>query len=339
MGGAAAAPDGAAATVEQAAFDAVMLGQRDDGQLRLVEIPVRRQGAAVLARIRVAEHDFLAIAVGRHQRPVDLVRQQLFENLLTALQVVHRFEQRRDQDAAEPVAAAVAAQADQARQQHHFHHVRGAVRHRNHVGAEHFVAHFGLQLRHAAEHRERLARLVVQRGIVHRDRVDIADPGGQALQAFGFVRAGIIEIGIDLLQHGGDGARMHGRFLTNIELQQVKAEAFHQPDQRLQILLGDDAVAVADQRIAQQIQVVEESGGVFIRQMRGEARHIGQALVDVGQVGIQPRQHDRRHAAVGFAAVDLHRGAAEHLFAELFFIGRSGAPGTRRTACTSRCCG
>ena len=44
--------------------------------------------------------------------------------------------------------------------------------------------------------------------------------------------------------------------------------------------------------------------------------------MDVGQVGIQPRQHHRRHAAVGFAAVDLHRGAAEHLFAEGFFVFR-----------------
>ena len=183
------------------------------------------------------------------------------------LQVVHRLEQRRNLNAAEPVTPIVAAQANQPCQQHHFHHVRSAVRHRNHIGAKDLIAHFGLQLGHAPEHGERLARFIVQRCIVHPDRVDVADPRGQSLQTFGFGRAGVIEIGIDLLQHCGDRAGMDGRLLADVELQQMETETFDQTDQRLQILHGNDAVAMADQRIAHQIEIVEESRGVFIRQM------------------------------------------------------------------------
>ena len=64
--------------------------------------------------------------------------------------------------------------------------------------------------------------------------------------------------------------------------------------------------------------------------MRGEARHIGQALVDVGQIGIQPRQHHCSHPPVGFTAVYLDRRSTEHLFTKLGFIFRQLGQKRRR---------
>jgi hypothetical protein len=171
-------------------------------------------------------------------------------------------------DVAIPAAGQPPGQPGLGGQQHDFHDVRGAVGHRDHIAAEDLVADLVLQLRHAPEYRERFARLVVEGGIVHLDRVDMADPGGQPLLALGFGRCRIIEIGIDLLQYGGDRAGVHGRLLADVELQQMEAEALDQADQGLQVLHGDDAVAVADQRVAQQVEVVEECGGVFVGQVR-----------------------------------------------------------------------
>jgi hypothetical protein len=56
---AAAAADGAAAAVEQAQAHAGALEDLDQFQLGLVQLPVRGQEAAVLVRVRIAEHDFL----------------------------------------------------------------------------------------------------------------------------------------------------------------------------------------------------------------------------------------------------------------------------------------
>ena len=60
VGGPAAAADGAAATVEQRERDAVAPGDGDQRLLRLVEQPVGGQDAALLGRVRVAQHHLLA---------------------------------------------------------------------------------------------------------------------------------------------------------------------------------------------------------------------------------------------------------------------------------------
>src|SRR4029077_10488690 len=67
VAGAAPAPDSAAAAVEQAQADAVPPAGVDDRQLALVQLPVRRQEAAVLVAVRVAEHDLLRVAAALEQ--------------------------------------------------------------------------------------------------------------------------------------------------------------------------------------------------------------------------------------------------------------------------------
>ena len=98
VAGAAAAADGAAATVEEPQPDSGLAGGLDEVQLGAVQRPVGGQVAAVLVGVGVAEHDLLAVAARRHQRPVQRKIKRRFENRRATLQVVDRLEQRHDAD-------------------------------------------------------------------------------------------------------------------------------------------------------------------------------------------------------------------------------------------------
>ena len=62
---------------------------------------------------------------------------------------------------------------------------------------------------------------------------------------------------------------MHGLavargFLANIQSQHMEAKGFHQPDQVLQRTIGSALIVMADQRIVDQIKVLEELLPVLI---------------------------------------------------------------------------
>ena len=97
---AAAAADGAAATVEEPQPDSGLAGRLDQVELGAVQRPVGGQVAAVLVGVGVAEHDFLAVAARSHDSAVQRKVKRRFENRRAALQVVDRLEQRHDADRA-----------------------------------------------------------------------------------------------------------------------------------------------------------------------------------------------------------------------------------------------
>ena len=98
---AAAATDGTAAPVEEGQPDATRTSRVDEGRLRPVQTPGRGQEARLLVRIRVAEHDLLAITPGRDAGPVARVVEQLPEDgpgrveRRTRLEERHEIEGRR----------------------------------------------------------------------------------------------------------------------------------------------------------------------------------------------------------------------------------------------------
>ena len=61
-------PGGAAAAVEDRQLDPALARQRRERLLRAVDLPLRRQVAAVLARVGVADHDLEPVAAARHER-------------------------------------------------------------------------------------------------------------------------------------------------------------------------------------------------------------------------------------------------------------------------------
>src|SRR6185503_14739473 len=72
---AAAAADRAAAAVEEAQSHAVRCAGIDERPLRPVDRPARRQIAAVLVAVGIAEHYFLPVAAGCNERAVERQRE------------------------------------------------------------------------------------------------------------------------------------------------------------------------------------------------------------------------------------------------------------------------
>ncbi len=80
IGGPAAAPDGAAAPMEERQLDAVLPCDRDERLLGAVEHPGRGEETGLLVRVGVAEHHLLAVAAGREVGSIARVAQQLVED-------------------------------------------------------------------------------------------------------------------------------------------------------------------------------------------------------------------------------------------------------------------
>ncbi len=94
--GPAAAPDGAAPTVEDGQLHAVPPRRLDQLDLGLVEHPGRGQEAALLVRVRVAEHDLLAIASAGQVGAIGRVAEQRLEDRAGRVERVGRLEQGHD---------------------------------------------------------------------------------------------------------------------------------------------------------------------------------------------------------------------------------------------------
>ena len=92
----AAAPDGAAAPVEQRQRDAVAARDAHERLLGPVEQPVRGEEAALLGRVGVAEHDLLGVAAGAEVGPVGGIREQRVEQRRRRRQRVGGLEERHD---------------------------------------------------------------------------------------------------------------------------------------------------------------------------------------------------------------------------------------------------
>src|SRR5579871_4082654 len=75
-GAPAAAPDGAAAPVKEAQADAGLFAHPGKARLRVVQRPYGGQIAAVLAAVRVAEHDLLEVAARLQMEPVGAVGEE-----------------------------------------------------------------------------------------------------------------------------------------------------------------------------------------------------------------------------------------------------------------------
>ena len=92
----AAAPERAAATVEERQLDATRPGRLDERRLRLVERPGRGDEPRLLVRIGVAEHHLLAVAAPRDPGPVGRIVEERPEDRAGGGQRVGRFEERDD---------------------------------------------------------------------------------------------------------------------------------------------------------------------------------------------------------------------------------------------------
>src|SRR3712207_3401042 len=127
-----AAPAGAAAApVEEPQLHAVLAGNGGEVSLGLVQGPVTRHIAGVLAGIAVAEHDLLQVATLGQRGAVEGVLEQATQHLGGSLQVVDALEERRDPDliCRAPAALVNLQQPGQAREEQYTQDVARLVGH------------------------------------------------------------------------------------------------------------------------------------------------------------------------------------------------------------------
>ena len=130
--GSAAASDAAAAAMKQFQRDIVLDAGAGQDALRVIEIPVRRQIAAVFAAVAVADHDLLAqgaFAGARRQVfAIGIVGEEPRHDLGRAIQVVDGLEKRHDVD--------ILVDADFAGEKQHRQHIAGLGRHAGDDGVD-----------------------------------------------------------------------------------------------------------------------------------------------------------------------------------------------------------
>src|ERR1017187_3250525 len=85
---------GAAAAMEEAQGDAGFAGHLVERAVRLPYLPGAGDHAAVLVGVGVAEHDLLAVAPGREQRPIGGGRPQLAADGGGVAQVLNGLEEQ-----------------------------------------------------------------------------------------------------------------------------------------------------------------------------------------------------------------------------------------------------
>ncbi len=94
----AAASCAAAAPVEDRQLDPAPRGERRQRLLRAVDLPLRRQVAAVLAGVRVADHDLQPVAAIPHPRAEARLVEQLLDDRGRSTQIGDRLEERHDRE-------------------------------------------------------------------------------------------------------------------------------------------------------------------------------------------------------------------------------------------------
>ena len=185
-----AAPDRAAAAMEQPQLHAVILEQVAQLLGGLVQRPVGGEEAAILVAVRVAEHHFLQrprrAGAGLHQQMAQArMRDQLAHDLRRALQVVDGLEQRHHHQRA--AAHLIAGQQPGLLlQQCHFEQVGQRLRVRDDVLVDRGVAVGLAQCARCFEHRQfrACAIAVVQMG--RQQRPGVAQLVRQQSNAFVF---------------------------------------------------------------------------------------------------------------------------------------------------------
>ncbi len=248
--------------MEQAQPHAVALEHLHQLGLRLVQFPAGGEEAAVLVRIRIAQHHLLRLAARVQQHAPDRNREQAVHDARGVAQVADRFEQRDDIHRRLPLMHV--EQADLLQDEGDFQHVGHAVGLRDDVVRQRSLAvqlvhlgggardrqlalGFGRELHEGRGQRARRAQFVDQ----HLDTLLLAQ--------FEVVAA---DVGVG--QQFGDHALVHVGVLAQVECRQVEAEHARGVAQPAQAAARDQRRLVTDQRVVDHVEVAHELFGVAV---------------------------------------------------------------------------
>src|SRR5262249_18630011 len=218
----AAAADGAAAAVEQAKSHAVPAKHLDQRDLRLVQLPPRRQETAILVAVGVTEHHLLQVAAALQQPRVDRQGQQPIHDVAATAQVVDGLEQRDNVYVERSIAWP--QQSRLLEQQAYFENVGYAVGLGDHVIGDGGLAVTLVRLGRREQDIELgrgLGRVAEERRGERARRLQL---GGQELDATLLGKSGVTGARRRRFQKLAYRARMHVRVLPQVDAGQVEAE-------------------------------------------------------------------------------------------------------------------
>ncbi len=207
--------------------------------------------------------------------------------------------------------------------------------HRNDIAAEALLAQGAAHVGDELEHPQGLLGVFAQTTDIDLQRGRVGDQVGQHRQARRFIERPIV--GADRgLQNLGHRLGVAGRFLADIQLQQMETEGLDQVDQVLQLALGQIAIAMTDQRIADQAQVVHEGLGADVTLfLETDIAAVHRALHQ-DQVAPDAELHDLQLAPVGFLrmrvgpVVEQQLGLTAVFFQARHELGRRPAQANRQ---------
>ena len=311
----AAAPDGAAAAVEQAQLDAGVGEHLDQVDLGLVQLPVGGQEAAVLVGVGVAEHDFLQLALARDQLRHQRQRHPFVHDAGRALQVGDGLEQR-DHHRIE-FAGGGAQQAGFLLQQQHFEQVGHGLGVRDDVVADrpHAVALADVLGR--AQDRQLAVGLVGIAGVRRIQQARLAQFGQQQRDLALFRQVAVARLRRAALANSSASTRS-----CTSEVWRMSSEARWKPKMAAARFRRDRrgrasiAPWLQRQRIGQHLQVGAEGFGVAVGRGRADflAQDVGRAQRARG--GGQPRVDADQRAPVRLVAAvrrGVGRGVGQRL--------------------------
>ena len=252
---AAAAADGAAATMEEPQPDSRRARRLDQIQFGAVQRPVGRQVAAVLVGIGIPQHDLLGVAAGGDHRPVDRDREGRLQDRRAALQIVDGLEQRHDTDRHIWMFAGKVQQPSLFEQQRRLQQVRDRLAHRDDVGGHRFGAEGFHRVGGGGDDVEFLTGQRGQFGVVADQRPAGGQLGHQQCDPLLLVQRRIVGM------HPGPGPRFGHHLLVgfgvlpHVQPAQVKTEGVQRIPQPGQPVVGQQCAAVRAQRGVDDVEI------------------------------------------------------------------------------------
>ena len=247
--------------MEEGDGDAALVSDPREQCLRLGELPVRRQKAAVLVGVGVADHDFLQSALGREAAAHERYRQQVAHDGGRTAQIVDGLEERHDRQRAALDPGRVGEEPGFLRQQVDAQDVGGVPRHAQDEAAEGIAVGDAAHLAHQTKKTHGFLR-------GRRQRAEIAWFPQRPLELGeqpGAPRGGIVIRRLRRRVGGGQTPQLLQRFggaggvLAQVEARSAEPKGFHLPSDRPHQRAGERRGACRGERLFHRTQVLDEA--------------------------------------------------------------------------------
>ena len=215
-----------------------------------MEAPGRREEAAILVRVAVADHHLLRVTPRREVLAICRLREEALEDRRRGAEIRDRLEERDDVDASR--------HARVAREQEHLEHVARAARHADHVAVDGRGTELFLRAADEAQELDRLVRRdrEVQplwgqrpaRGELAREDRDTVCLAERPV--VGYVAPG----GEDL----GDGGLVARGVLPDVECREVEPERADLRDERAELAPRESRPTMPAQAVAHEHEVAQQ---------------------------------------------------------------------------------